>query len=374
MENLLKALPPRSYLYSLPPIGVGTKQVESMTSYVSRLINAHNLNSGVFFNKIIYPNLGKVDFPRDGFIPKKSCTYNNFRQKSKELVTALTDLTTINNLELHTLLDFRNFLGNRELRSNKYWCPLCYQESNDNNFPVYDKLLWAFDSVEICLEHNCRLICSCPSCYTEQFHISRNNIMGYCYKCGSWLGYSRSYSKDSIPAEYLHWQEWTIKNVEELLLLTTPERIKVDRMWVSYKDNIKKYISSVFDNNNNNITSERLFNLAKVPNRSYYEWEKGKHRASLSSLLKLCYVTNTSLKKLLFMDFELDKGLKPLPNFIYTNVHHKTKKNMILMNYVKKYYELLTMLILHLLYLNFLRHLGTDVPRNYVQNCLMRLA
>jgi hypothetical protein len=324
MENLLKDLASRSYLYSLTPIGIGTKHVESMTSYVSRLINAHNLNSGVFFTKIIYPYLGKVDFPRDGFIPKKSCTFNNFHQKSTELVSALTDLTMINNLELHTLLDFSNFLGNYEVRSNKYWCPCCYQESNDNRSPVYDKLIWAFNDVEVCLEHNCRLICSCPSCNTAQFHISRNNIMGYCYKCGSWLGDSRYYSTDSIPFGYFHWQEWTINNIRELLLLTPNERSNVNRIWVSYKDNIKKNISSVIDNYK--IKREHLFNIAKIPIRLYYNWEKGRQRASLSSLLKLCYVTNTPLKKFLFMDFELDIGLKQLPNFIYSNVLHKTQK------------------------------------------------
>ncbi|MGN7300715.1 TniQ family protein [Ferdinandcohnia sp. SAFN-114] len=324
MENLLKDLPPRSFLYNLPPIGIRTIQVESMTSYVSRLINAHNLNSGVFFSKIIYPKMGKVDVPRDGIIPKKSCTFNNYHQKSKELVSVLSDLTTINNLEMHTLLDYSNFLANYEVRSNKFWCPFCYQDSNDNNIPVYDKLLWVFNDVELCLEHNFRLICCCPTCKTNQFHISRNNIMGYCFKCGSWLGYSKSNSTENIPTEYFHWQEWTIKNIGDLLSLTKIERRETDRIWASYKDRIKEYISRVTDNYL--ITSDELFKLAKVPKRAKYDWEKGKRRASLSSLLKLCYVTSTPLKKFLLMDLELEKDLKPLPNFIYSNTLHKTQR------------------------------------------------
>ena len=38
-------LPSRSRLYYLEPIGVGTAQVESLTSYLSRLARAHSVSS-----------------------------------------------------------------------------------------------------------------------------------------------------------------------------------------------------------------------------------------------------------------------------------------------------------------------------------------
>ena len=37
----LPTMPARSRLYSLAPMGVGSAQVESVTSYVMRLANAH---------------------------------------------------------------------------------------------------------------------------------------------------------------------------------------------------------------------------------------------------------------------------------------------------------------------------------------------
>ena len=36
-------MPPRSRLYSLEPIGIGTPQTESLTSYISRLAAAHSV-------------------------------------------------------------------------------------------------------------------------------------------------------------------------------------------------------------------------------------------------------------------------------------------------------------------------------------------
>ena len=39
-------LPPRSRLYALTPIGIGTPFVESLTGYVSRLADAHAVSVG----------------------------------------------------------------------------------------------------------------------------------------------------------------------------------------------------------------------------------------------------------------------------------------------------------------------------------------
>jgi hypothetical protein len=36
-------MPPRSRLFSLEPIGIGTPQTESLTSYISRLAAAHSV-------------------------------------------------------------------------------------------------------------------------------------------------------------------------------------------------------------------------------------------------------------------------------------------------------------------------------------------
>lgn len=324
IRNLLLEIPSRSTLYSIPPIGTGTVYVESLTSYVSRLINAHNLNSGVFFTKIIYPYLGKETYPRDGFTPRKSCTFNNFHQRSKELVSALTDLTTNSNLEEHSLINFSAFLSNYEVRSIKYWCPYCFQASEDSKQPVFEKLLWAFDAVEICHIHNCKLICCCPTCNTDQYHLSRSGIMGYCYKCGSWLGYRKNDLKEELSAEYLHWQQWVIENIEDILIMRKWEIKEINRIWINYKDNIKEYFTRVIERNL--ITKTEFFNYAKVPSRLYYYWEKGEQRLSLNSMLKLCYVTKTSLKEFLLKDFELGKGLKQLPDFIYNNIKYKAKK------------------------------------------------
>lgn len=39
-----RALPPRSRLYSLQPMAIGTPRVESLTSYIMRLAEAHTVS------------------------------------------------------------------------------------------------------------------------------------------------------------------------------------------------------------------------------------------------------------------------------------------------------------------------------------------
>src|SRR5437867_11595386 len=50
-------IPKRSYLYSLPPIGIGTPAVESLTGYVARLAEAHAVGAGTLVNHVLLPRI-----------------------------------------------------------------------------------------------------------------------------------------------------------------------------------------------------------------------------------------------------------------------------------------------------------------------------
>ena len=57
-------LPPRSQLYSLEPIGVGTELVESLTGYVARLADAHSVSVGDLVGRV----LADLTHPKDAII------------------------------------------------------------------------------------------------------------------------------------------------------------------------------------------------------------------------------------------------------------------------------------------------------------------
>ena len=57
-------LPPRSQLYSLEPIGVGTALVESLTGYVARLAEAHSVSVGDLVGRV----LSDLTYPKDAIV------------------------------------------------------------------------------------------------------------------------------------------------------------------------------------------------------------------------------------------------------------------------------------------------------------------
>ncbi|KOP26530.1 hypothetical protein AMR41_09940 [Hapalosiphon sp. MRB220] len=54
-------IPPRSSLFHLEPIGIGTPYVESITSYVARLAEAHSVAVGTLIAAEIQKKFSKSD-------------------------------------------------------------------------------------------------------------------------------------------------------------------------------------------------------------------------------------------------------------------------------------------------------------------------
>ena len=59
-------MPPRSRLYPLVPVGVGTPYTESLTSYITRLADAHCVTTKVLVLRELFPRLNKLYLQRYG--------------------------------------------------------------------------------------------------------------------------------------------------------------------------------------------------------------------------------------------------------------------------------------------------------------------
>src|SRR3982074_3360598 len=59
----LEAPPPRSRLYSLEPIGIGTPEVESLSSYLNRLAQAHCVTVSALIAHELLPHIGTPGCP-----------------------------------------------------------------------------------------------------------------------------------------------------------------------------------------------------------------------------------------------------------------------------------------------------------------------
>ena len=183
-------IPSRSRLFPLKPIGIGTPYVESLTSYLTRLAEAHTVLVGVLVLEEIKSVISKQYKSRDLFCIKQyTGAINGTGVIANDLAQALEQLTLRQDLTLLTLLKWSQVFPKRQLtRSVKTWCPKCYQDWLSQNRVIYDPLLWSFDLVNICSIHKIYLQTRCPHCLPELTPLATNSRPGYCSNCRQWLG------------------------------------------------------------------------------------------------------------------------------------------------------------------------------------------
>jgi len=202
-----------SYLYSLPPIGIGTPAVESFTGYITRLAAAHAVEAGVLVNKELLPRIPCTKGASIGSAPSKMPTsffidafpVNGTGERARAWVSVLERMTGMRRLEFLTLLPWSKVISCVHLlRIQRAWCPYCYGKPSDlADQEVYDRLLWNFQVVTACPVHCCPLESVCPSCNKEQYVFAPRMRPGYCSRCQAWLGRAVSSAGDRSEAVHI---------------------------------------------------------------------------------------------------------------------------------------------------------------------------
>jgi TniQ len=185
-----------SYLYHLEPEGVGTAEVESLTSYIARLAGAYHVPPKLLMREVILPWKEKkygtaADNRYLDEIWKRSHSINGIGSLSLELVGTIQELTSLDHLNALTMLSWKNVIANKRLlRKSKAWCPRCYEEWRRSNRTVYDPLLWMVNGVDICLQHQQVLVTECAHCQAVVRPLTQVSKPGCCTNCQLWLGNS----------------------------------------------------------------------------------------------------------------------------------------------------------------------------------------
>lgn len=166
----------------MEPIGIGTPDVESLTSYITRLAEAHSVKVGTLITKEIMPLLKeKYNYT---FLKK----FDSDIKISKEMVRVIEELTLIKNLKFLTMQTWSIVFPQNKLCSNQSWCPICFEEQKRKNQQIYKPLIWSLISVKICLKHRTALNKKCSYCKKLVPQLAPNSRNGYCSNCNSWLG------------------------------------------------------------------------------------------------------------------------------------------------------------------------------------------
>lgn len=204
-----------SRLYALNPIGLGTPLVESLTSYVMRLADAHSLTPMALLSGECLPSLRPSFYEKGKLLychlnndwwQYAARTLNGLNQATWSWVTLLERLTLRKDLSHLTLLPWQPVLSSRGLmRYERAWCPQCYADWETQGHTLYDPLLWTLQVITHCPQHGCQLQTRCPNpdCGRSALALHARGQPGYCPYCSRSLG--RSGTVEILPPSNALW-------------------------------------------------------------------------------------------------------------------------------------------------------------------------
>ncbi len=295
---------PHSRLYHLEPVGMGSPLVESLTSYLTRLADAHSVHPRTLVTKEILP-LANISYLYQDSRPvydrltafwKDSAALNGTAPVTKGFVQALEHLTQRDDLHCLTMLSWREVISHRALmRRTRAWCSMCYEEWRQAGQTIYHPLLWAFECVTLCPRHDQQLQQRCPSpdCARTQLLLAPRGLPGHCMWCNRWLG-GHFHAEGEGPSlrEDEAWQRWVGSTLGELLaaaprLSAPPPRSKFATAMAAYL---------------NDVAEGSIAALARrlhVGRRTVQDWLQGLQIPQSGTLVQLCAYLETSPLRLL---------------------------------------------------------------------------
>lgn len=280
------SLPPRSRLFRLEPVGVGTAHVESLTSYIARLAAEHCVSPRKLLCAEILEPVGKATH-HYGAAPYFSAYQINGMGNLVELtVTAFEQLTLREDLRYMTLRMWGNILSHQQLlRKNRAWCTSCYEERLIAGKLPYEMLIWSLKSVTVCIKHHEKLCDRCPHCKNQLPFLATDYYPGYCSRCRNWLGTSNTAkfkrTRETVAKAEMSQQFQIQHSVGELLSNTAA--IKFSPSYQSFIANLIKLIEK-----SANSSINMFSNIVGIWSGTIRRLLASKSKISLENLCQIC--------------------------------------------------------------------------------------
>jgi TniQ len=286
---------PHSRLYHLEPIGVGTPYIESLTSYITRLAEAHFVSGGQLFAREIVPLVNK-SYLHTSNENGKSNSLMTFRlalrclngtgDTASDFIRALEVLTLRQSLHWLTMLTWGNVIGETFLlRDFRAWCPHCYDEWHTKGTIVYDPLIWYLNIVEVCPIHEQALVTECQRCSSRLPIYSHNSRSGTCSRCRHWLGEARNINTrngSSLGTIEPEFRLWVITQMG-MLISAAPHMTNIP-VREAILESVSLCINKIAPQN-----LEAFANLFNTSKTVVSLWRAGKRVPRIDFLLKICF-------------------------------------------------------------------------------------
>jgi hypothetical protein len=310
MQSLLESwplsrplLPPRSKLYSLEPMGIGTELVEGLTGYVARLADAHSVSTGDLFGRVLADlTLSKgaiitlaakaVRVGGHGFRARNHAP-NGVTETAAKWVHALEAATSRHDLRYLTLLPLRYVVPGCLFRRRRAWCALCFEQWRSAGQIVHEPLIWSIKMSAICQLHARPLDHTCCHCSRTQSPLGVFSRPGFCERCDGWLGILETECRrpPDTPVGEGH-NAWSTKQVADLLTMLP----LIDP--VGIRSALRISLAALLDQ----LTTGNVVALAEYihcPPSVLRNWLDGATVPTLENLLRTCRSLNIPITSLL---------------------------------------------------------------------------
>jgi hypothetical protein len=284
-----RALPPRSRLYSLQPMAIGTMRVESLSSYIMRLAEAHTVSVRTLILQEIFPDLSTT-LKNAHFSGLHSL--NGMGACFEQWVAIVGKLASRHDLCALTLLPWQSLLTSGGiLRRRRTWCPRCFQEWQRLGMPIYECLAWMLAPVTVCPTHNVFLEQHCPNCRRQMLVLSAHAHPGFCAHCNGWLGDDSTAPDAPASQQVMEDQLWIANQVGDFLALGATASEKGLPCYLL--SNLQRILVELATGNH------LLFGrVASISNTTLDGWLKGKWLPSLPLVIRICQNLRLPLNRL----------------------------------------------------------------------------
>jgi transposase len=189
------AIPDRSMLFALQPVGIGTPHQESLLSLLVRTSHAHAVNPRLLIREIFPIADGTIaQLPSAAFFQRMAVTINGLSQYAQIFASAMEKLTGQSNLHHLTFLSWQELFPHNSqgfLARHPRWCPVCLEKQHRENGVTMFPLVWSLETYQICHIHLVPLESCCSCCGKMQPCIPSCPDLAFCAYCRRFLGGAR---------------------------------------------------------------------------------------------------------------------------------------------------------------------------------------
>lgn len=268
--------------FVLEPMGVGTSELEALTSLFCRIAERHWMLTIPLWNAIADEEKkvkGSHQYPRKRYVLRSA----NGHGRVTSAVVELLKREAISARQL-TLLAWKEVLdpmGHGLLRPTRAWCPLCWQVDLESGNPIYLRLLWTIEAVTICPKHNIELQTACPKCGSAQEVLPRIPRPAVCKSCGA--DFVQLLDRRRLRASKPDGKSlWNSTAIAALIRCTCA--VGVDIASFAFRDVLNALAQQHFDG-----SMDALSDAVGMSRRMLGQWATGVTNPYLTGLLEFAY-------------------------------------------------------------------------------------